>query len=63
MQTPTERALSLKEFSQKHGICRGTVYNQAHAGKLVLTKIGARTIVRPEHERAWLESLPTSTAA
>jgi hypothetical protein len=42
-------------FCQRNGIGRSTFYSELHSGDLEVTKIGARTIITPEQEAAWLE--------
>lgn len=48
---------SVAGVCQRHNISPQTFYRQVRSGALRITKIGARTIVQPEDERAWLDSM------
>src|SRR5262249_54843585 len=39
------RALTIKEFCDRYGICRETAYQQIRAGKLRAVKLGRRTVL------------------
>lgn len=52
------QAFSVREICQRHGICRQTFYDEIRRGRLHARKLGKKTIVTAENERAWLESLP-----
>lgn len=45
-------------FCAAHSISRPTFHRMVAAGKLEARKIGRRTIVTAEAERAWLDALP-----
>jgi hypothetical protein len=47
-------------FCEKHGIGRTTFYSEVKIGRLRIKKLGRKTIVTPEFEAAWVESLPTA---
>lgn len=51
----THHPRSLAALAERTGVCLATVYNEINRGNLEATKIGARTIVTEEQERAWLE--------
>ena len=63
----TDHPRSLKSLAARTGVCLATVYNEIKRGNLEVTKIGARTIVTEDQERAWLErgryAAPTGDAA
>lgn len=46
---------SIPGVAKRIGVCRATIYNEIARGNLEVTKIGSRTIITPEQERAWLE--------
>lgn len=45
---------SIDGLAARHGVCRGTVYNEIGRGTLKTTKIGRRRIITEEQEAAWL---------
>jgi excisionase family DNA binding protein len=47
-------ALSIEEVAAWAGIGRGKAYKEIGAGRLKVTKIGRRTIVRAVDAKAWL---------
>ncbi len=51
-------AFAVREFCARNGICRQTFYDEIRRGRLHAIKLGKKTIVTAESERAWLESLP-----
>lgn len=53
-------AFSLTEFADAHGISRTSVYNEIRAGRLVISKVGRRSLVTAEHAAAWRDSLPSA---
>ena len=52
------KAFSVREFCARQGICRQTFYSEIRRGRLRACKLGKKTIVTAENERAWLDSLP-----
>ena len=48
----------MREFCARNGICRQTFYDEIRRGRLHARKLGKKTIVTAENERAWLETLP-----
>lgn len=46
---------SIYGVSIRLGVCRATIYNEIARGNLEVTKIGSRTIITEEQERAWLD--------
>jgi len=51
-------SLGPKAFGKKHNVSRTTIYNEIKSGRLKAKKLGGRTIITAEDERAWLDSLP-----
>jgi hypothetical protein len=49
---------TLNEFARRNRIGLSTTYAEIRAGRLTARKIGRRTIVTTEDERAWRERLP-----
>ena len=60
-KTPHRR--SVEGVARANGVCRATLYNEHERGNLEFTKIGARTIITEEQERAWLDRCRKNTAA
>ncbi len=58
-----KRSSSIAELAERYGISQRTVYSHIARGGLQVTKIGRRSIVTPENERAWLASLPTRSGS
>jgi hypothetical protein len=57
--TPKEAPpTSIAAFARRNGISERTVYAELKKRRLVARKVGDRTLILPEDERAWLESLP-----
>ena len=48
---------SVQEFCQRNNMSRSGLYNLLRDGKLKAVKIGARTMIPAEAERAFLDSL------
>lgn len=49
-------------FCRKYKIGRTTFYSEVKAGRLRIKKLGRKTIVTPDDEAAWLESLSPKAA-
>jgi len=47
-------------FCEKHNIGRTTFYSEVKIGRLHIKKLGRKTIVTPECEALWLDSLPAA---
>jgi excisionase family DNA binding protein len=56
------RALSIKEFCERYGICLATAYTHIRSGKLRAVKLGRRTVLLAPDVEAWLASLPEFSA-
>jgi hypothetical protein len=61
--TPELQVFTIDQFCDRHGLCRSTVYLEAKRGRLRISKIGTKSIIRIEDERAWRDSLPALGAA
>jgi excisionase family DNA binding protein len=46
---------SVRGLMARYGLSRTTVYAEIKRGHLKVTKVGARTLITEEQERAWLE--------
>jgi hypothetical protein len=58
-----EGADPLLVFCTKYSVGRTKAFEEIAAGRLIATKLGRRTLIRPRHARAWLDSLPTTATA
>jgi excisionase family DNA binding protein len=56
-------ASSISTFCERHDIGRSTVYEEIKKGRLRAVKVGRRTLITDEDERAWLASLPSLRTA
>jgi len=45
---------SIRGVAKAVGVCPATMYNEIARGNLEVTKIGSRTVITEEQERAWL---------
>lgn len=55
--------MTVDQFCRKHSVSVATVYRAVNSGALRFTKIGASSRIAPEHEKAWLDSLPVVSGA
>jgi len=51
-------ASTVDDFCVRNAIGRSTFYKEVRAGRLMLRKIGRKTVVLREDEDAWRQSLP-----
>jgi predicted DNA-binding transcriptional regulator AlpA len=56
------RALHIKEFCTAYGISRATTYSLAKAGKLRISKIGGRSLIRIEDAERLLDGDPLKSS-
>jgi hypothetical protein len=56
-------AFDMDELSSWAGVGRTTLYEEAKAGRLVVTKVGTKSKVTFANARAWLENLPIRQVA
>ncbi len=60
----TERELlPIPEFGSKYAISRTQIYREIKAGRLRLTKRGARSFICREDAQNWLEALRQKSSA
>jgi hypothetical protein len=52
-----------EEFGALHGICRAEVYKQLKAGRINGRKNGRRTLIYPDDNLSYRDSLPLYTEA
>jgi hypothetical protein len=55
-------SFSILELAANAGVSRSTLYNEIRAGRLVVRKIGRRTIVSAADAAAWFDSLAKGTS-
>jgi excisionase family DNA binding protein len=61
MRSQQERqAFSPDEVAQRNGIGRSLVFQEIKEGRLKAQKVGRRTIVTRQAEKAWQDSLPSA---
>jgi hypothetical protein len=61
--TPELQVFTIDQFCDRHGICRSTVYHEHTRGRLRISKIGSKSVIRIEDEKAWRDSLPALGAS
>lgn len=61
-QSSTGGAMSVEEFCRWACIGRTKVYAEAKSGRLILRKIGTKTVILRSDAEGWLRSLPTASA-
>lgn len=54
---PPKLSYTVPEFQEATGLGRNSVYEEVKRGRLRITKVGRRSIIRAEDARAWLASL------
>jgi excisionase family DNA binding protein len=52
------RAMSIREFSERYGPGRTTIYEEIKLGRLRARKCGTRTFITEDDAEDWLRSLP-----
>jgi excisionase family DNA binding protein len=55
-----DRLITIKQFSERFGIGRSTVYREHDAGRLPFRKIGRATRISESDALAWLDRLPVN---
>jgi hypothetical protein len=53
-----KRWLSVPQWARARGISVRFAYAEASKGRLIITKAGRRSLITPEADRAWSNSLP-----
>jgi hypothetical protein len=56
-------SFELDEFGSWASVGRTTIYEEAKAGRLIVSKIGRKSIVTFANARAWLNALPVRQVA
>lgn len=56
---PMTSSKSVSRFARDHDICEQSVYNAINAGLLKARKLGRRTLITAEDEKAFIDNLPT----
>jgi predicted site-specific integrase-resolvase len=46
------------DVAARNGVSPTIIYREIKAGRLVARKLGARTIITADDERAWIDALP-----
>jgi hypothetical protein len=55
----TERkAFSVEVFAFRNGISRSQAFKEISTGRLIARKVGSRTIITEQAEKAWQRTLP-----
>jgi excisionase family DNA binding protein len=57
-----KRAFSINEFCGRYGVGRTTAYDEIKAKRLLVVKVGKRTLVPRDAAESWLKNLPTTQA-
>lgn len=55
-----DRLITIKQFSERFGVGRSTVYREHDAGRLPFRKIGRATRISESDAAAWLDQLPVN---
>jgi hypothetical protein len=56
-----KQAFSPDEFGRRNGVGRTTVFEEIRAGRLDARKVGRRTIITRQAEKAWQDSPPSAS--
>jgi excisionase family DNA binding protein len=62
-QRALRRAMSVGEFSKRHGVGRTLVYSEINGRRLRALKCRRRTLITEADAETWLAQLPTVTAS
>lgn len=63
MEPERRQSFSVEEIAVRNGIGRRKAWLEIQEGRLTARKVGRRTIVTLDDERAWLDGLPKTSAA
>ena len=55
-----ERLITIKQFAERFGIARSTVYREHDAGRLPFVKIGRASRIAESVASAWYDKLPVN---
>lgn len=63
METKVERSsFTVAEIANRNHLGVATIWREISANKLAARKLGRRTLITLEDERAWLEAMPRSNS-
>lgn len=51
-------ASSIQKFAKRNDVSQSSAYKEIRAGRLIARKVGRRTIIFDEDERAWRDNQP-----
>lgn len=54
-------AVSIRELAAATGVCQRKIYQEISSGRLSITRIGRRVLIRMEEVDRWLRSAESST--
>jgi predicted DNA-binding protein YlxM (UPF0122 family) len=54
----SRKSYSIPEICRRNDTSRSTIYEEIRRGRLRVRKLGRRSIVTDDDERAWLDALP-----
>lgn len=57
---PKPALMTIREFCEWSRVGRTAVYREIKCGRLVLRKVGAKSLILVSDAEAWLRSLPTA---
>jgi hypothetical protein len=60
---PGPGAFDIEGFARWAGVGRTSVFEEAKAGRLIVSKVGRRSIVTYANAKAWLNALPVRKVA
>lgn len=63
LPTAPSGAMTVDEFCRWARTGKTKAYAEAKSGRLILRKIGSKTVILRSDAEAWLRSLPTASAA
>lgn len=55
-------AYSVPELAAAAGVGRTTIYEEVKAGRLVIAKVGAKTLIPVDRAREWIKSREVASA-
>ena len=56
--SPLKKSLTIREFTERYGICRATFYNLVNRGELKAHHLLGSTRIKVEEAERWFASLP-----
>lgn len=58
LATGDKLAYTIREISEIAPVCRSAIYKEINGGRLLVRKLGGRTLVLDRDLRAWLDAIP-----